>query len=220
MSDRDDDQTGGAARRPGLRARARRAAPLLPVLAAIAAVNAGAWALVVGPRISSLRDSLREHAERLREAEGDRSVAEHELGRLQSVVAYSEAYDIPADLAAAIHRLARAENLDPDMAFRLVQLESGFRQRAVSPVGAIGYTQLLPSTAAGLEPGITEDRLFDRDTNLRLGFQYLRQMIERYDDQHLALLAYNRGPGVVQAMLARGEDPRNGFAGRILGTAE
>lgn len=219
MSDRDDNPTGGAAR-PGLRARVRRGAPLLIGLVAVAAVNAGAWKLAVGARIGSLESALREHAERLGEAQGGREAAEDELERLQEVVAFSEDFDIPADLAAAIHRIAGEQRLEPRMAFRLVQIESGFRQRAVSPVGAIGYTQLLPSTAAGLEPGITEARLFDRDTNLRLGFRYLRELLDRYDDPQLALLAYNRGPGVVQGMLARGEDPRNGFAGRILGTAD
>jgi soluble lytic murein transglycosylase-like protein len=223
MSDREENPTGGPTPRSGLRARLRRIGlprTALAALAVLAAANFGAWKLAVGPRLAGLASAVAERDERLREAEGDLSVARHEMARLESVIAYSEAFDIPADLASAIHRIARAENLDPDMAFRLVQIESGFRQRAVSPIGAVGYTQLLPSTAAWLEPGITEDRLFDRDTNLRLGFRYLRRMLDRYDDPQLALLAYNRGPGVVQAMLARGEDPRNGFAGRILGTAE
>lgn len=214
---------GGPPPSAGAPARRPRVGPPLAALAllgVLTAANLGAWKLVVGPRLDALAASATERSERLAEVEGDLEVARHEMARLQSVISYSEAYDIPADLAAAIYRVARAENLDPDMAFRLVQIESGFRQRAVSPIGAVGYTQLLPSTAAWLEPGITEERLFDRDTNLRLGFRYLRSMLDRYDDPQLALLAYNRGPGVVQAMLARGEDPRNGFAGRILGTAE
>jgi soluble lytic murein transglycosylase-like protein len=223
MSDRDENRTGSSTPRSGLSLRRGRGGlPLaaLGALALLAVGNVGAWKIVVGPRVTGLESAVAERDQLLREFEGELAVARHEISRLESVTTYSEAYDIPADLASAIYRIARAENLDPDMAFRLVQIESGFRQRAVSPIGAVGYTQLLPSTAAWLEPGITEERLFDRDTNLRLGFRYLRSMLDRYDDPQLALLAYNRGPGVVQAMLARGEDPRNGFAGRILGTAE
>jgi soluble lytic murein transglycosylase-like protein len=223
MSDREENRTGGPPPRFGLRA-LRRGGGLprgaLVALAVLVVGNLAAWKLALGPRLAGLESAVAEREELLRETESELSVARHAMSRLESVVAYSEAYDIPADLASAIYRIARAENLDPDMAFRLVQIESGFRQRAVSPIGAVGYTQLLPSTAAWLEPGVSEDRLFDRDTNLRLGFRYLRRMLDRYEDPQLALLAYNRGPGVVQAMLARGEDPRNGFAGRILGTAE
>jgi soluble lytic murein transglycosylase-like protein len=43
-------------------------------------------------------------------------------------------------------------------------------------------------------------------------------LVDQYGDARLALLAYNRGPGVVSAMMARGEDPANGYARQILGT--
>jgi soluble lytic murein transglycosylase-like protein len=117
-----------------------------------------------------------------------------------------------------IYTAALRENLEPRVAFQLVSIESGFRQRAISPVGAVGYAQVMPATAAWLEPGITVNDLFDRDTNLRLGFRYLRMLVDQYGDARLALLAYNRGPGVVSAMMARGEDPANGYARQILGT--
>lgn len=185
------------------------------------ALVAAAWFVVISPEISELETAREEGTERYLESESARAATEHELARLQLIVEYSETYRIPADLAAAIHRAAVLEDVDSDLAFRLVQMESGFRQRATSPLGAIGYTQLLPSTAKWLEPGIKEGRLYDRDTNLRLGLRYMRLMLDRYDsDPRLALLAYNRGPGVVRASLARGEDPGNGYADRILGAAE
>ncbi|MCL7964513.1 MAG: transglycosylase SLT domain-containing protein [marine benthic group bacterium] len=153
--------------------------------------------------------------------ESELAAVQHELTRTESILAWSEAYGIPADLASAIQRAAVAEGLEPELGFRLVRHESGFRQRAVSPLGAIGYTQLLPSTAMWLEPGLTESQLYDRDTNLRLGFRYLKQMLDRYGaDARLALLAYNRGPAVVSARISRGQDPGNGFADRVLGAAE
>jgi soluble lytic murein transglycosylase-like protein len=184
-------------------------------------VGSSAWFGWISPRIEAVESARFEAIDRYLDTESDLAAMEHELSRLRSIMAYSEAYRIPADLAGAIHRAAVVEDVEPDLAFRLVQTESGFRQRATSPLGAIGYTQILPSTAAWLEPGIKEGRLYDRDTNLRLGFRYMRQLLDRYDsDPRLALLAYNRGPGVVRARLARGEDPGNGFAERVLGAAE
>lgn len=152
------------------------------------------------------------------DALSDLSQLTGELEQLRLVQQYSTDFRIPADLADAIREAAQREDLDPRIAFRLVATESSFRKRAIGPVGAIGYTQILPSTAAWLDPAVTERDLFDRDTNLRLGFRYLRMLMDRYGDARLALLAYNRGPGVVSALMIRGEDPANGYARQILGS--
>lgn len=127
-------------------------------------------------------------------------------------------YGVPFDLATAIQRAAVGEGIDPDLAFRLVRVESRFRERAVSPAGALGLTQLMPRTAEELRPGITRDEIFDRDINLRLGFRYLRWLLRVYDgDLRNALHAYNRGPGTVSRILATNGDPANGYADRVLG---
>lgn len=137
--------------------------------------------------------------------------------RSARVAAYAARYDIPLDLADDIERIAVAERIDPDLAFRLVQVESSFREGAVSPAGALGLTQLMPETANWLQPGITREQIFERETNLRLGFGYLRRLLHTYDgDVDQALHAYNRGPGTVDRILAEGGDPANGYAERIL----
>jgi soluble lytic murein transglycosylase-like protein len=75
----------------------------------------------------------------------------------------------------------------------------------------------MPPTAFELDPSLRYADLFDRDTNLRLGFRYLRQMLDKYDgDLRLALLAYNRGPGTVDGILRAGGDPANGYARAVL----
>jgi soluble lytic murein transglycosylase-like protein len=96
-------------------------------------------------------------------------------------------------------------------------VESSFKQRAVGPQGSIGFTQVQPNTARWLDPSVTAEDLFDLDTNLQLGFRYLRMLIDRYGSTRLALLAYNRGPGTVEAVLREGLDPANGYAERVLG---
>ena len=117
------------------------------------------------------------------------------------------------DLAEKIYDTAINSQVDPDVAFGLVRAESNFKNSATSPVGAVGLTQLMPKTAKWLEPGITRGDLRDPDTNLRIGFRYLRQLLDRYEgDSRLALTAYNRGPGTVDRALKRGQNPDNGYA--------
>src|SRR5881296_3867039 len=141
------------------------------------------------------------------------------IGELRSLEQSLEA--TRGELAAAVYDVALAEGVDPALAFRLVKIESNFNPKAKSKVGAIGYTQILPSTARLYEPGLTTTQLYERGTNLRLGFRYLRDLLERYEGNpdaklRLALLAYNRGPARVQELLDAGKDPQNGYATALM----
>jgi hypothetical protein len=71
--------------------------------------------------------------------------------------------------------------------------ESRYNAAAVSPKNAFGLTQLMPDTALGL--GV--DR-FNAAQNLFGGARYLRQQLDRFGQFHLALAAYNAGPGSVK----------------------
>ncbi len=129
-------------------------------------------------------------------------------------------YDISPELAGQIYDHATDAGVDPHMAYGLVKTESDFKNTAVSHVGARGLTQLMPGTARWLKPGTTAKDLFDPKTSLEVGFKYLRQLIDRYEgNTHLALTAYNRGPGIVDRAVNRGHDPDNGYAGTVLGNA-
>lgn len=202
------------------RASHRRRGAFIVGLAALGltALAVGATRAAMTPRLHALEAQAASARAETRDARSDLAALESETALLRTVGRYSADYGIPADLAGAIHAAAVRENLDLDLAFRLVSTESSFRRLAISSVGAIGYTQVMPSTAAWLERGVVEKDLFDRETNLRLGFRYLRMLMDQYGDPRLALLAYNRGPGLVSGMVARGEDPSNGYARQILGT--
>jgi soluble lytic murein transglycosylase-like protein len=155
--------------------------------------------------------------DQLDDARGERDLAHAQLQRLERVFAFSSQYGIAADLAAAIHDIALVEGIDPELAFRLVKLESRFDERATSPVGAIGLAQVMLPTARYFRKDITREDLYDRETNLRIGFRYLRSLLESYDgDLKLALLAYNRGPTAVQNAITDGRDPANGYERVIL----
>ena len=127
-------------------------------------------------------------------------------------------FKVSPSLARQIHAAAVANRIDPKVAFGLVRTESGFKSSATSPVGAIGLTQLMPATARWMQRGVTRSDLRNPEVNLRIGFRYLRELIDKYEgDTELALTAYNRGPGTVDRVLKRGGNPDNGYAGMVLG---
>jgi soluble lytic murein transglycosylase-like protein len=194
------------------------------LLGALVVSTVGGWARGVTaephgppPAAGAFLSEIRGLRQDLIAREGELDVIRLQLERATAVIAYSGRYVIPADLAGAIYDIALSEGLTPDVAFPLVELESRFNPRARSAAGAVGLTQVLPTTARLYEPGLTLEQLYDRDTNLRLGFRYLRDLLDRYDGDHeRALLAYNRGPARVQELLNAGRDPRNGYAEKIL----
>lgn len=150
-------------------------------------------------------------------AQGETAVVQLQLDRANNVMEYSTKYQIPADVAGAIYDIALSEGIDPSLGFRLVKIESDFKRTARSAAGALGYTQLQLATARFYDRSLTEEKLLDRDTNLRLGFRFLKDLMGQFDgNMHLALLAYNRGPGKVAEILAEGGDPKNGYSDAVL----
>lgn len=148
--------------------------------------------------------------------EGVVRAAEGEARIAAAAATYAEEYRIPTSLAKDIYKAAVVHEISPRTAFGLVRAESSFRTAATSPVGAIGLTQLMPSTARWLAPGVTTKDLRNPQTNLNLGFKYLKDLKEKYDgDEKLALLAFNRGPGTVDKLLKRGGNPDNGYAEKV-----
>jgi len=96
-----------------------------------------------------------------------------------------------------------SELLHPSLGFQLVKVESGFKSKARSPAGALGYTQVRLRTARMFDSTLTERVLLEPETNLRTGFRILRRLLRQFDyDLELALRAYNLGPTGAVASLA------------------
>lgn len=148
----------------------------------------------------------------LESTQGELTLVRAQFERADKIIQYSTKYNVPAGLAGQVFDASLREGIDPELAFRLVRLESEFNEHAISKVGALGLTQLMPSTAKLWEKNVTRDDLFHAQTNLRIGFRYLRNLIDLYHGNvHLALLAYNRGEDAVTRDVRAGVDPGNGY---------
>jgi soluble lytic murein transglycosylase-like protein len=98
----------------------------------------------------------------------------------------------------AIDQLIRTNadrfGIDPYLVFLVIEKESRFRTRAVSPKGAMGLMQLMPATARRL--GVR--RPFDAAENIRGGTQYMRELMNMFGNKvDLVLASYNAGEGAV-----------------------
>lgn len=96
--------------------------------------------------------------------------------------------------AALIERAAEQGGIEPELLHAVVRTESAYNPHAVSPKGALGLAQLMPSTA--LAYGVS-DALKPAD-NLRAGARHLRDLLDHFGDVELALSAYNAGAGAVK----------------------
>jgi soluble lytic murein transglycosylase-like protein len=107
---------------------------------------------------------------------------------------------------AQIYGAEVRHSLPPGLLDALIWAESGYNPVAVSAVGAVGLTQLMPHTAEDL--GITNR--YDPLASIEGGARYLRQMLDKFGTIHLAVAAYNAGPGAVlraRGIPANGETP-------------
>ena len=114
-------------------------------------------------------------------------------------------YRTRIDLLRTLDYECTRAGLDRQMVLGLIQVESGFRRYAISPVGARGYMQVMPFWASLIGDGDAR-RLFEMRTNLRFGCVILRYYVDREQgDLFRALGRYNGSvgrPEYPQAVLA------------------
>ena len=105
----------------------------------------------------------------------------------------------PLHYSTIVRQHAEVDNLDPSLLAAVIEAESKFDPNARSSAGAIGLMQLTPQTAkeawaaesAGTPFRVSD--LTDPEVNVRYGAWYLRQLLDKYGDERLALAAYNAG---------------------------
>jgi soluble lytic murein transglycosylase-like protein len=98
------------------------------------------------------------------------------------------------EFLTTLHWEASRAGVDPQLMLGLIQVESGFHKYAVSPVGARGYTQVMPFWVKAI--GNPDHNLFQLRTNLRYGALILRHYIDiERGDYYRALGRFNGSLG-------------------------
>ena len=117
-----------------------------------------------------------------------------------------------------IRKYSEEYDLEPAFVAGVICTESKFRPEAVSRAGARGLMQIMPATGQEIadafgEP-FREDNLFDPEVSIRYGCYYLRQQLDRFDQNAaVALAAYNAGPNKAALWLSEyGLDSRGRIA--------
>lgn len=196
------EELAAAAANPGL----QRALALLRLEIRIEGVREWNWTLagMNDRQLLAAADLARRHEVI------DRSI--NTANRTRSEHDYALRY--PTPFFAQVEPRARDVGLDPAWVYGLMRQESRFILDAKSSAGAKGLMQLMPATArwvaqkigmAHYHPG----KVTDMDTNVTLGTNYMRMVLDGLDDHALlASAAYNAGPG--RARKWRGERPLEG----------
>jgi Transglycosylase SLT domain len=130
-------------------------------------------------------------------------------------------------LAEALYEESQRYGLPPTLVMALIATESSVFNWSRSDQGAVGLMQLSPVTAEAMvrqwssASGVRvkwsgEESLFDPVINLRLGLEYLSQLVRQFGDLRTALTAYNYGPTRVSEWLAECKPLPLGYANRII----
>jgi soluble lytic murein transglycosylase-like protein len=133
------------------------------------------------------------------------------------------------EMADVIRQECIKHNLDPILVLALIQVESGFQFKAVSPMGARGIMQIMPDVAQGLaqesglrphsdaprfRPEFLDDPLF----SIKLGVYYLHDLKKSFRDVSTTLVAYNLGPTELRNRLDNNIEFSNEYATTVLST--
>ncbi len=217
---------------------------LHPVFAGVSVANLVLLAALVWSSrniASSVEEAhvvLRNHANAVQDVKNEvhalgekNAKLEQEVAQLAEVVSTSSSEDVlflkivitkrgidrklARQIAQHVNKYSRIYGQDPDLVLAIIAIESDFDPRARSSAGAVGLMQVMPQWKQVL--GIREE-LSDPETSIRYGLQVLGFYRNMYGDLEMALTAYNRGPGPVDAALNRGVSPHNKYAPRVLET--
>ncbi|MGP0070690.1 MAG: lytic transglycosylase domain-containing protein [Bryobacteraceae bacterium] len=115
-------------------------------------------------------------------------------GRLvRTLMAPAKPAGMDADVRGLVAEAAKNFDVNPLLVDSVIQVESNYNPFAVSPKGARGLMQLMPSTAQRF--GVTDS--FDPKQNIEAGVRYLKFLQDTFQDDRLAIAAYNAGEKAV-----------------------
>ncbi len=112
------------------------------------------------------------------------------------------------EYGATVVKYATEMDVEPALVMAVIKAESGFNPNAVSPVGARGLMQMIPSTFEGMRNNFfpddpyTADDLFTPEVSIKYGVKYLSEVMKKYGVKETAIASYNAGQGAVDGWLA------------------
>lgn len=113
-----------------------------------------------------------------------------------------------------VEKYSAEYNVDKYLIYATIKAESNFNEKAESNKGAKGLMQLMNFTAKDIAKGIDIEienvDLFDPETNIKFGTNYLSKMMQKYNNIELALAAYNAGSGNVDSWINQGTIKNDG----------
>ena len=126
-------------------------------------------------------------------------------------------YDIPYHYLEVLADVSGEYDLDLEFMVGLMQVESAFDPSAMSDQDAYGLMQVRYPTAREIDPTLESFwQLYDPDRNIRLGAEYFRHLLDRYNgDYRIAAEAYNRGPTRLDGDLQANLDISDNYYRRI-----
>lgn len=112
-------------------------------------------------------------------------------------------YTFPMKYQDEVENASQICDVDEAVIFSVINIESHFNKDVVSPKGAVGLMQVMPSTASDMadEVNLKTYDLKNPEENILLGTSYISYLCERFENLETALASYNAGPSNVTAWL-------------------
>ncbi len=118
-------------------------------------------------------------------------------------------FAFPKAYANYVHLNAKNLNVEPELIWGIMRAESVYKKDVISPVGALGLMQVMPSTGLRLaklmkETNFNTDKLLEPETAIKVGAFYLRRLEKKFEGYvPLVAAAYNAGPHRVLSWLSQ-----------------
>ncbi|MCI8637537.1 MAG: lytic transglycosylase domain-containing protein [Clostridia bacterium] len=127
-------------------------------------------------------------------------------------IIYPKAYQEP------VLEYATKYGVDENLIFALIKAESNFDENAISNKEAIGLMQIMEETAKDvarknnieLDTENLRDEILQSSKNIEIGTCYLKTLLDRYENEEVALAAYNAGIGTVDGWIEKGIIKKDG----------
>lgn len=119
------------------------------------------------------------------------------------------------DLSHYILLKSKQYNISPLLVMSLIEVESQFHPEALSPKGAMGLMQVMPSTAQFMAAGDPGD-LNDPKVNIDFGLRYMFHLRTQFKKPEHVITAYNIGPAALAKKLRNGEAIPLGYYQKVM----